>query len=453
MVSVQSFARFGALLLLFLLGALPTWAAAPITGTITNRTTGKPAAGDDVVLIRLAQGMQESTRTTTDARGHYSLEVPDEGIHLVRATHDKANYFKPAPPGTNVVDLDVYNAAAHVKGVASEADVLRIQTDESGNSLRVVENFFIKNDSAPPLTQFSNQPFDFWLPEGAVVEGSAALAPGGMPVQAAPVPLTEKGHYTFLFPIRPGETRFQITYRLPYTGSVALTPRLSMTTDTIAIMLPKSMKFEAGATAPYSPVNDEVNAQTFVARNVSPQQPLGFKLSGKGELPRDTQVGDNGTQTAGASTGAEAQGSAAPSATADTRPGMGLNNPLDEGGDRDPWAKYKWWILSGLALLLAAAAGLLLRKPSLQPAFAGVPSGPASSSYERLGATAAMTPFPVQGAGGSLLQVLKEELFTLETERLQHRISEPEYMEQKAALETVLRRALSRIPSQVTSQS
>lgn len=419
-------------------------AASPITGVVTNRTTGKPSAGDEVVLIRLAQGMQEATRATTDASGHYSLEVPDDGIHLVRATHDKANYFKPAPPGTNVVDMDVYNAAAKVKGVASEADVLRIQTDAGGASLRIVENFFVKNESSPPLTQYSNQPFEFWLPESAVVEGSAALAPGGMPVQAAPIPLTEKGHYTFLFPIRPGETRFQISYRVPYTGKFALTPKLSMTTDTVAIMLPKSMKFEAGATAPYTSVSDEVNAQTYVARNVSPQQPLGFTLSGKGELPRDTQIAENGTQSAsgaadtqGGAQGVTQGGGTVVPSTADTRPGIGLNNPLDEGGDRDPWAKYKWWILGGLALVLAAAAGVLLRKPTGQatraPGRDSLAPSPASPS-----------PVITPASGTSLLGALKEELFTLETERLQNHISEPEYLEHKAALEIVLRRALSR---------
>ena len=47
-------------------------------------------SGDTVTLIRLAQGMQEATHTTTDSKGHYSLDVPDEGIHLVRVTHEGA---------------------------------------------------------------------------------------------------------------------------------------------------------------------------------------------------------------------------------------------------------------------------------------------------------------------------------------------------------------------------
>jgi hypothetical protein len=400
-----------------------------------NKTTGKPSAGDTVTLIRLAQGMQEATHTTTDAHGRYTLEVPDDGLHLVRVTHDLANYFRPAPAGTTTVDLDVYNAAAKVKGVASEAEVMRIESDPSGTALHVVENFFLKNDSNPPMTQFSKQPFDFWLPDGAVVEGAAAQGPDGMPVRQAPVPLAEKNHYTFLFPIRPGgnqETRFQITYRLPYTGNISLAPKLTMPTDTVAIIIPKSMTFEPVTGAPYSPVDDGIDAHTLVARTVSTSAPMGFTLTGTGQLPRDTnaptQSGDQSAQGVAPADGSQ-------SASADTRPGGGLGNPLDASGNRDPWAKYKWWILSGIAVLLAAAAGVLLRKPG-------------DSGAVQDGSLAHEPPFRTSPSPTThheqLLQALKEEMFALETDHLQRRISEEDYVAQKAALELVLRRALNR---------
>jgi len=406
-----------------------------------NKTTGKPSAGDTVTLIRLAQGMQEATHTTTDAHGHYTLDVPDDGLHLVRVTHDLANYFRPAPAGTTTVDLDVYNAAAKVKGVSSEAQVMRIESDASGSALRVVENFFLKNDSNPPMTQFSKAPFDFWLPDGAVVEGAAAESPDGMPVRQAPVPLAEKNHYTFLFPIRPGETRFQITYRLPYTGKLSIAPKLTMPTDTVAIMIPKSMTFAPVAGAPYSPIDDEVNAHTLVARNVTPQQPLGFTLTGTGQLPRD-----NNAPTEGNDQSAQGAGQGADNgqpATADTRPGGGLGTPLDQSGDRDPWAKYKWWILSGLAVLLAAAAGVLLRKPAAS-------SGIAMTGPQPVGPLPPSPPTP-QTHAAQLLQALKEEMFALETEHLQQRISDADYVAQKAALELVLRRALQRANATATA--
>jgi hypothetical protein len=397
--------------------------ASTLTGTVTNKTNNRPASGDDVVLIRLAQGMQEAGRTTTDSHGRYKLDVPDEGVHLVRVTHDKANYFSPAPPGTDTVDVTVYDAAAHVAGITGEADVMRIESDGSGNGLRVVENFFLKNESAPPRTQFSDRPFDFYLPDGAVVEGSAALGPGSMPIKSPPVPLSDgKGHYTFLFPIRPGETRFQITYRLPYNGSFTFTPQPSLATDTIAIMMPKSMTFAPGPNSPFAAVNDDVNAQTFVARTLPAGKPVPFTVSGQGQLPRDTQNADNSGQS---QQEAGAQGGGAD----DNRPGGGLGKPIDTP---DPLSKYKYWIIGGLLLLMAAIAGFLLSKPSA-PAAAAAPA-PVDNS-----------PMPMAPlTGRSTLDALKEELFTLETDRLSGKMDEAEYAEQKAALETILKRALKR---------
>jgi hypothetical protein len=132
-------------------------------------------------------------------------------------------------------------------------------------------------------------------------------------------------------------------------------------------------------------------------------------------LPRDTE------QAASAGNGTPSGESAA---AADTRPGGGLGNPLDPEGKDDPWAKYKWWILGGLGLVMAVGAGVMLNngpRRTLAPA-----TGPA-------------------GAGpDTLLAAMKEELFALETDKLQGRLSEAEYAEQKSALETVLRRALAR---------
>ena len=412
-----------------LLVVLPVaaFAATPITGTVTNRTIDKPSASDEVVLIRLAQGMQEVATATTNARGEYKLDAPDDGMFLVRVTHDKATYFGPAPEGTRSVNIDVYNASAHVAGVSTEAVVIRAQTDASGATLNVVENFFVKNDSKPAMTQFSNNPFDFYLPVGAVVEASAAMAPGGMPVAATPVPLPEKGHYTFLFPIRPGETRFQIAYHVAYPGTLSFDLSTPTATDTFAVIVPKSMNFIPSAGAPFNPINDEVNAQTFVARNLAAGQTLSFQLSGKGELPRDSQGADQGGQ-------AQSQGNGPDAATDDTAPGKGLGNPLDPNGAREPLStKYKWWILGGLGLLLVAAAGVLLRKPA-------VPAASVAGTLPVAGASPA-------GQQEQLLHVLKDELFALETDRLQGRVDEAAYLQQKAAIELILRRALQRVPA------
>jgi hypothetical protein len=47
-------------------------------------------------------------------------------------------------------------------------------------------------------------------------------------------------------------------------------------------------------------------------------------------------------------------------------------------------------------------------------------------------------------SGSGLLAALKEELFALETERLEGKLTDEEYLQLKSAFEIVLRRALNR---------
>src|SRR5256885_879028 len=80
--------------------------AATLTGTVTNGTTSKPSAGDEVILIKLAGVMQEGTHSKTDWQGKFTLSVDDENSpHLVRVVHQDVTYHQPAPPGTKAVDV------------------------------------------------------------------------------------------------------------------------------------------------------------------------------------------------------------------------------------------------------------------------------------------------------------------------------------------------------------
>lgn len=440
--------RWGALALL---AAASSLSAATITGTVTNRTIGKPAVGDDVVLLSLTRNMQEAARVKTDSKGHFALDAPGDAPYLIRVDHQKAGYFHQAPPGTTQVDMDVYDVAAKLDAVTTEAQVLRVETDQQG--LHVLENFFVKNDSNPPRTQLSDHSYELYLPEGAQIEGSAAMSPGGMPVSSSPVPLGDKGHYAFVFPLRPGETRFQLSYHVPYSGSMKVSPKLAGTIQNFVVILPKSMTFTAGSAASYQTVNDDVSAQTYLARNVQTSPALDFTLSGTGSQPRDTQ-GQSGADAGGPAGGAAgAQGGpagAAGGAAQDTRPGGGLGAPIDTP---DPLQKYRWWVLSGLAVVLAAGAAFMLRsKPAVAvtaggPAIPGALPGGAALAGHGAGTipsagTAYLQSTPVPRSG--LLSALKDELFALETERLEGKLSEEEYAPLKAAFEIVLKRALAR---------
>ena len=108
-----------------------TFAAAQnITGSVTNGTTGKPSAGDEVTLLSLSQGMQEVGSTKTNAQGKFSMAAPAEQQvpHMVRVTHGGVNYFPqggPLMPGATTAAVTVYDTAKKLDGVSQTVEVDR----------------------------------------------------------------------------------------------------------------------------------------------------------------------------------------------------------------------------------------------------------------------------------------------------------------------------------------
>jgi hypothetical protein len=394
--------------------------AATITGTVTDKTTGKPAAGDAVVLVDVQAGMNEAAKTTTDAHGHYSLTKPGSSNYLVRVIHQGATYFIGAPEGNAPGDIAVYDVAAKVAGVVIDEDVLGLVETDHGQ-LRVIERYAIHNSSAPHRTQWSTRTFEIVLPEGAVVDGVSGQRPGGLQTSLKLDPDGPNGHYSFNFPIQPDDgdkgTLFQLEYEVPYSGGkFTFHPQVSIPAKTVWVMMPKSMIFASGAGSEFQSSPQDPSFLTFVTRNAVPGKALEFTVSGNGSLPREDQ-GAQGSQADSGGQGAGAPGN---------QPGGGMATPINTP---DPLSKYKGWILGGLALLLAASAAFLLRKPAPGTAF-------------EAGATQALASPAARHA--ALLNALKEELFALESEKIAGTLAPAEYAELKAALETVLRRALKR---------
>jgi hypothetical protein len=412
--------------------------ARTIQGTVTNQTYGKLSAGDKVTLLSLSAGLEEVTSTTTDAHGHFTLKTPAEDPYLVKVEHQKGAYFKNVPPGVTTADITVYDVATKVDGVSTYADVLRVETDNG--QLKVTEYYLVNNASSPPRTESSEHTFEVALPPEATLEGAATVGPNSMPLAATPDPVTPKGHYAFSYPIRPNEgengTRFQLTYHLPYSGTYKFTPKLMQGADNVAVMLPKSMKFQPGAGANFLPGPSDGNGQAFVARDVKAGQALEFTVSGTGALPRDAEAGGAAGPGAGGAGPQGADDSATPNGPGG-KPGGGIGNPIDTP---DPLSKYKYWILGGLAIVLAAAAAFLLRKPAGAPVV--LPAATAAVAAEPQ--IAAFTAPSAATKSQLLLEALKEELFAIESEKIAGKLSADEYAEVKSALEIVLRRALSR---------
>jgi hypothetical protein len=439
--------------------------AETLTGTVTNKTTNKPGAGDDVILLRLSNGMEEAARTKADSKGNFKFTYDDQGPHLIRAVHQGVTYHRMAPPGTTSVDLEVFDVAKKLEALSVTADVMRCQ-GENGQ-LEIVRLFAVNNESKPPKTQMNDHNFEFYLPEGAKVVSGMAKTANGNPLNSAPVPQAEKGRYAFIFPLRPGETQFQVQYTVPYNGSATIDPKALYPMQHFVVMIPKSMQFKAANGTQFQSMNDpqQADATVQVATETKPGQPLSFTISGSGVLAANTapEGSSNGGAMGGAEGGDGRQG-----------PGGGLGPPIDAP---DPLQKYRWWIIGGFVLALCGGAyyvttrqraaladgGGAVAVETQEPEVAPVASRPAraaqaqraaapsssvvSASSPNIAAQAASYPAVATATPprpSMLLEALKEELFELEVEHKQGKITQQEYEKAKAALDGTLERAIKR---------
>jgi hypothetical protein len=187
-------------------------------------------------------------------------------------------------------------------------------------------------------------------------------------------------------------------------------------------MLPKSMEFKGGSSA-FASSGEEKGLSMYVAHNVAAGKQLAFSVSGTGQIPREAQEGEGN---------ADGQQAAAGQPAPDNRPGGGLGRPEETP---DPLHAYRWWIIGGLAAALVVGAVVVInQKPrGGSPTPATMPAASGSSVRPTVGTNRHL-----------LLEAMKEELFQLETERLQGKIADADYQQAKAALDVTMKRAIER---------
>ncbi len=259
-------------------------AASHITGLVRNQSRGEPAAGDEVILVRLDGEMQEEALARTDAHGAFTLhaQYPDKP-YLVRVIHQGVIYEQTASAG-DALSIQVFDAARRVRGITGTIEILR--TGTNGNLLHVSDMYEIRNESSPPLTQAGERTFEVYLPANAKIRSVLGAAPGNIAVMisAAHVP-GEPGHYAVNFPLRPGATKFAFNYDLPYDGHAAFQTRHAYPLQQLAVMIPPTMKFSSRSSAFEILATGNSRYQVRAANQLKAGEGPGFEVSGAGALP------------------------------------------------------------------------------------------------------------------------------------------------------------------------
>ena len=264
--------------------ALSAWAADAIAGTVRNQTTHTPAAGDDVILLRLGEGMEEQARTRTDAQGAFGFQVAPDARHIVRVMHQGVNYDQTVN-GAAQLEITVFDAVAKIPDLSGNLGIARVEAD--GQILKITEMYAISNDSNPPVTQAGTHNFVFSMPPKASLDSFMVKKAGAVWVNVTPSPITgQKDRYAVDFPLRPGETLFKFAYHLPYDGHATLHLKLAYPIRNFAVGHPPSMSFKAASPRAFTSVGlaQGLWLEQAVNKPVVREVPA-FEISGVGTAP------------------------------------------------------------------------------------------------------------------------------------------------------------------------
>ncbi len=198
--------------------ATGSWLLAAVDGTVMNATTGKPQASVVVTLVQPgSQGMQTLGSVKSDTEGKFKIdkEIPP-GPALLQAVYQGATYnliLAPGAPATGV-HVKIYDSTAK-PGVAKVSQHM-ILIEPGAASLDISETFLIENESSTTFQDPANGSIRFYLPDAA--EGKVKVtinSPGGMPIERPAEKTREKDVYKIAYPVKPGESRFDVSYSLP----------------------------------------------------------------------------------------------------------------------------------------------------------------------------------------------------------------------------------------------
>ena len=423
-----------ALLGALVLAPLAIAEAGTVRGTVTNGTTGKAAAGIELILIQLQGGMQEVAHSKSGAQGEFTFDHPGLGAQpmLVRAVYHGINFNHAVPPGTTTAQVDIYEPSKDLKTINVPSHVVIFQPN--GAALIVGEEYQIENKSTPPVAYFrSDGGFDFALPEKGKLQQVAASGPAGMPVMQVPID-KKNNHYSIAFAFRPGDNSVRYSYELPYTGNAA------------TVKIPTI--YPGGRLLVVAPPSVQISGDGLTPSG----QEQGMNLYGRQDVPAGTLVAVSVSGTApppDANAGAEQQGQQG----RDAEQGGGEASGVSIQQVPGRLDVLKWPLVAGFICVFALVAFLLARKPVVVVAGPAPveekvpdakpkkskPSAPSAPSAAVVPSNGAASLAEVDAAIGSSLEGLKERLFRLELRRQAGTISEDEYAQERARAEKVLR--------------
>lgn len=227
--------------ILVLLASLSLNAA--VTGVVVNKTTGKPQPGVTVTMTKFgAGGMEPAGSVKTDGEGRFTFDGDSGSAHLLQAEYQGVRYSAPMNQAAGApLEIAVFDSAAAVAGATAAQHMIMVESN--GEELVVNETVIINNPSRTTWSNPKAGTVKVFVPAAAGENIMArVIAPGSMPVDRQPVKTSTANVWTVDYPVKPGETRFDFSYKLPASAGNVLETRLLNEGATPKLVLPQGVE-------------------------------------------------------------------------------------------------------------------------------------------------------------------------------------------------------------------
>ncbi|HLG98413.1 MAG TPA: carboxypeptidase-like regulatory domain-containing protein [Bryobacteraceae bacterium] len=220
----------------------PSFAA--VDGIVMNGTTGQPQSNAIVSLVQPGQGgMQTLASVKSDAQGKFVFDkqVPP-GPVLLQTLYEGVLYNQPVMPGGagSGIRVQVYNATDK-PGTAKVAQHF-IVLQPSASEITVSEGILYQGDPKLAYSDPVNGSFRFYLPPEANGKVQVTInATGGMPIQRPAEKTKEANVYKIDYPIKPGETRFDLNYTVPAANPMRFSTKILHPEGQSDLVLPQGV--------------------------------------------------------------------------------------------------------------------------------------------------------------------------------------------------------------------
>ena len=191
---------------------------AAVDGVVLNGTTGKPQPDVVVSLVQPSQaGMQTIGSAKSDAAGKFNIDKPyPPGPILLQGLHAGVTYTEMIPPGSpsTGLTLRVYEATTNAESGKVAQHMILIEPGPA--NLAISETFLCENQTQQTYSDPSKGSVQFYVPDAARGKIQVTVtAPNGMPISRPADKTKRPGVYKVDYPLKPGETRFDVAYLLP----------------------------------------------------------------------------------------------------------------------------------------------------------------------------------------------------------------------------------------------